>query len=81
MTLIGFGPASQMSVPTRLIPSTRARAQAITYDKHIYQNRTLVERLSSTRASILVTSLHATRRMRYRSQPCYSEFGAMIWLR
>ena len=27
-----------------VIPSTRARAQAIPYDKHIYQDRNLVER-------------------------------------
>jgi transposase len=47
-----------------VIPSNRSRAQAIPYDKHIYEERNLVE--------IFAGSPRATRRLRSHLPPCYS---------
>lgn len=57
-----------------VIPSTRSRSQAIPYDKHVYQDRHLVERFL-TKSSISAASPHATRRLRSHLPLCYSRSG------
>jgi transposase len=63
-----------------VIPSTRARAQAIPYDKHIYRDRNLVERFFN--------KIKHFRRIATRYEKTAASFaamlflvGAMIWLR
>ena len=63
-----------------VIPSTRSRAQAIPYDKHIYQERNLVERFFN--------KIKHYRRIATRYEKTALSFaamlflvGAMIWLR
>ena len=63
-----------------VIPSTRSRAQAIPYDKHIYQDRNLVERFFN--------KIKHFRRIATRYEKTAVSFaamlflvGAMIWLR
>ena len=63
-----------------VIPSSRSRSQAIPYDKHIYQERNLVERF--------INKIKHFRRIATRYEKTALSFasmlflvGAMIWLR
>jgi transposase len=63
-----------------VIPSTRSRSQAIPYDKHIYQDRNLVERF--------INKIKHFRRIATRYEKTALSFasmlflvGAMIWLK
>ena len=60
-----------------VIPSTRSRSQAIPYDKHVYQERNLVERFFNNFRRI------ATRYEKTALSFASMLFlvGAMIWLR
>ena len=55
-----------------VIPSTRARAQAIPYDKHIYQDRNLVERFFN--------KIKHFRRIATRYEKTAVSFAAMLFL-
>ena len=63
-----------------VIPSSRSRSQAIPYDKHIYQDRNLVERF--------INKIKHFRRIATRYEKTALSFasmlfliGAMVWLR
>jgi putative transposase len=51
-----------------VIPSNRARSQAIPYEKHVYEERNLVERFFN---KINHFRRIATRRLRSHLPPCY----------
>jgi transposase len=55
-----------------VIPSTRSRSQAFPYDKHIYQERNLVERFFN--------KIKHFRRIATRYEKTALSFGAMLFL-
>ena len=63
-----------------VIPSSRSRSQAIPYDKHLYQERNLVERfINKIKHYRRVATRYEKTALSYLSMLCL--VGAMVWLR
>jgi transposase len=63
-----------------VIPSSRSRSQAIPYDKHLYEERNLVERfINKIKHCRRIATRYETTALSFASMLFF--VGAMIWLR